>query len=64
MKSNTVLTNIKVAQQMDALEIAARKGNPWAQQELFRRSMQFAEVVMTDVKAGADLQNRKEMLSK
>lgn len=59
---SSILTNPKVALTMDELELRARKGDPWAQQELFKRSMQFAAVVMDEVKQGADMINRNEQL--
>lgn len=57
-----IITNPKVALTMDELELRARKGDPWAQQEIFKRSMQFASVVMDEVKQGADMVNRNEQL--
>lgn len=63
-RMSVILTNPEVAKQMDELEIRARKGDPWAQNELSKRSMQFANAMMNDVSAGADMLNRKEMLSK
>lgn len=59
-----ILTNPEVAKQMDELEIRARKGDPWAQAELSKRSMQFANAMMSDVTIGADMSDRKDMLSK
>lgn len=59
-----ILTNPEAAKQMDELEIRARKGDPWAQAELSKRSMQFANAMMADVTVGADMQTRKELLSK
>lgn len=60
---SSILTNTKVANEMSELELRARKGDPFAQRQLQRQCMGFAQVIMTDMKAGADLQNRKDMIS-
>lgn len=57
-----ILTNSRVANQIDELELRARKGDPWAQDELQKRSMQFARTMVSDSKLGADMQVRKELI--
>lgn len=57
-----ILTSSRVANQIDELELRARKGDPWAQDELQKRSMQFARVMVSDSKLGADMQVRKELI--
>lgn len=59
---SNILTNSKVAESMDNLELRARKGDPWAQAELQSRCMQFANFVMDDVRQGADMQERSKLL--
>lgn len=59
-----IITNSKVGNQMSALEAKARAGCPIARNQLFQQAMVFADAMMTDVKAGADMQDRKEMLRK
>ena len=58
----TILTNSKVGASMSDLELRARRGCPHAQRELRQRSMAFADAMMTDMRQGADMQDRKEML--
>lgn len=58
----TILTNPRVANQIDELELRARRGDPWAQAELQKRCMQFSVAMMEDSKLGADMTNRKELL--
>lgn len=49
-----ILTNPRVGVSMSDLEARARRGCPWAQAELTKQSMGFAEHMIDDVKAGAD----------
>ena len=57
----SILTNSKVANTMSALELRARQGDPWAQQQLQRQCMEFAVAMTTDSKAGADMTDRKNL---
>lgn len=59
---SSILTNARAAQQMSDLEIRARKGDVAAQDEMQKRCMQFANVVMSDVKAGADMVDRNSLM--
>ena len=59
---SSILTNARAAQQMSELEIRARQGDKAAQDEMQKRCMQFANTVMSDVKAGADMVDRKELM--
>lgn len=59
---SNILTNPKVANKMSNLEARARSGCPIAQSQMFQQAMLFANFVMEDAVAGADMQDRKEML--
>lgn len=61
---SSILTNPRVGHDMSELELRARRGDPWAQAELSKQCMQFANHMMLDTKLGADSIDRKEMLSK
>lgn len=57
-----ILTNTKVASDMSELEIRARKGDIFAQDEIQKRCMNFSRVMMSDMKDGADMKDRKGQL--
>lgn len=57
-----ILTNTKVASDMSELEIRARKGDIFAQNEIQKRCMSFSCVMMGDMKEGADMKDRKGQL--
>lgn len=59
---SSILTNARAAQYMSQLEIRARQGDEAAQDEMQKRCMQFANTVMSDVKTGADMVDRKELM--
>lgn len=58
-----IITNSRVGNTMSRLEAAARAGCPVAQDQLRQQAMVFADAMMQDEKLGADMQDRKEMLS-
>lgn len=57
-----ILTNANVGLQMSELETRARAGDPWAQAQLTKQAMGFANAVQDDVREGADMQDRKDLL--
>lgn len=59
---SSILTNPRVALTMDELELRARAGDPWAQNEFTQRCKEFAVAVMDDTAAGADMQERKKLI--
>ena len=59
---SAILTNPRVALTMDELELRARAGDPWAQNEFTQRCKQFAVHVMDDTKAGMDMHERKKAI--
>lgn len=58
----SILTNASVGLQMSELEARARAGDPWAQAQLTKQAMGFANAVQDDVREGADMQDRKDLL--
>lgn len=60
--TKAILTNPKVAATMSELELRARAGDPWAQQQLQQQCMGFATAVMDDVRDGADMTDRKQLI--
>lgn len=59
---SNILTNTKVAADMSELELRARKGDVFAQNEIQKRCMQFSSIMMSDMKDGADMKDRKGQL--
>ena len=57
-----ILTNASVGLQMSELEARARAGDPWAQAQLTKQAMGFANAVQDDVREGADMADRKDLL--
>lgn len=58
----SILTNANVGLQMSELEARARAGDPWAQAMLSKQAMGFANAIIDDVREGADMQDRKDLL--
>lgn len=61
---NSILTNSQVAATMSELELRARAGDPWAQHQLQQHCMGFAQAVMDDVRDGADMADRKDLINR
>lgn len=57
-----VITNPNVGMSMSDLEARARAGCPIARHQLQRQCMGFASSVMDDMREGADMVDRKELL--
>lgn len=57
-----ILTNPKVAHDLSELELRARKGDVFAQNEIQKRCMNFSSVMMSDMKDGAEMKDRKSQL--
>lgn len=59
---SSIITNPRVGMNMSDLEAHARAGDPWAQNMLTRHSMGFAMAIQEDAIAGADMQDREDIL--
>ena len=59
---SSIITNPRVGMNMSDLEARARAGDPWAQNMLTRQSMGFAMAIQEDAIAGADMQDREDIL--
>lgn len=62
MSKTAILTNPNVGLRMSELEVMARRGDPWAQRQLTKAAMGFAVNVIDDVRAGADMVDRKDLM--
>lgn len=58
----SILTNASVGLQMSELEVRARAGDPWAQAQLTKQAMGFANAIVEEVREGADMADRKDLL--